>query len=362
MGIWAVTRYEDVEYVFKHPEIFSSAGFGAVLKPGWLGHNPMADSLLTRDGTSHTRLRALVNRAFTPRAVARFEPRIRATARELTEHLRTLGECDFVAEYATPLPARTIAEVIGIDPALSVNFRRWVGHIAMITPMYPGDQLAVEIKASITQMDTAFHAIVDARRKEPGDDLVSDLIRADPDGGALTDSEVVAFLCALVPGGFETSMDVLSMMMIGFTERPDDIGRLRADPSLIPAYVEESLRREPPVHGAPRITSVDTVLAGVAIPAGSLVLPLIGSANRDTTRFTDPDRFDPARGGQNSIAFGHGVHHCLGAGLARLELRIALEELCSRFRGFERLPGEIPWNIAVHVRGPLALPIRVLPL
>ena len=361
MGIWAVSRHEDVEHVFRTPEVFSSAGFGAVLKPAWLGHNPMADSLATMDGLGHAKLRAILSRAFSPRGVARFEPRIRAIAAELAERLRALGECDFVAEYAAPLPARVIAEVVGVDPALGVHFKRWVGHIAMVSPVYPGDEIAAEIRASIREIDAAFHAIVAARRAEPKDDMVSDLIRAEVDGVALTDEEIVAFVCTLVPAGFETTMHLFAILMMAFIERPEDLTRLRADASLIPAYVDEVLRRDPPVHGMPRITTVDTVLGGVPIPAGSMVVALVASANRDAAKHADPDRFDPSRGSQGGVAFGQGVHFCLGASLARLEARIALEELVPRFRGFERLPGEVEWNVAVHVRGPLALPIRVLP-
>jgi|HubBroStandDraft_6_1064221.scaffolds.fasta_scaffold97400_2 cytochrome P450 len=361
MGIWAVSRHEDVEHVLKNPETFSSAGFGAVLKPAWLGHNPMADSLATMDGLGHAKLRAILSRAFTPRGVARFEPRIRAIAAELAERLRARGECDFVAELAAPLAGRVIAEAVGIDPALSVHFRRWVGHIAMVSPMYPGDEIAAAIRASIGEIDSALHAVVAARRREPMDDMVSDLVRAEVSGVALTDEEIVAFVCTLVPAGFETSMHLLALLVIGFAERPEDLTRLREDPSLIPAYIEESLRRSPPVHGVPRITTVDTVLGGVPVPAGSMVLALIGSANRDAARHAEPERFDPSRGSQGGVAFGHGVHFCLGASLARLEARVALEELVRRVRGFERLHGELEWNVAVHVRGPMALPVRVLP-
>jgi cytochrome P450 len=361
MGIWAVTRHEDVEYVLKNPEIFSSAGFGAVLKPAWLRHNPMADSIVAMDGLGHDKLRALLSRAFTPRGVARLEPGIRSIAVELAERLRALGECDFVSEYCAPLASRVIARVLGLDPALSTHFRRWVGHIAMVSPMYPGDELAAAIRASVSEMETAFGAVVAARRRAPGDDMVSDLVRAEIDGAALTDEEIIAFLCTLVPGGFETTMHLFALLMIGFTERPEDFTRLRADPSLIPAHVEEALRKEPPVHGVPRITMTEAEVGGVKVPAGAMVLALIGSANRDTKLLVDPERFDIAHGAQGSLAFGLGVHYCLGASLARLDARVALEELVSRFRGFERLPGELTWNIAVHVRGPMAMPIRVLP-
>jgi cytochrome P450 len=189
---------------------------------------------------------------------------------------------------------------------------------------------------------------------------VSDLIGAEIEGEALTDAEIVSFLFFVLPAGFQSVVDQLSTMMLGFVSRPDDFTGLRADPAKIPTFVEEALRHDPGVHGAMRVTTQDVEIGGVKLPRGTLVLALLGSANRDAAAFPDPDRFDPARASQGGSAFGHGVHYCLGAPLARLELRIVIEELAKRFRGFELLPGELTWNVAVHIRGPNALPLRFL--
>jgi hypothetical protein len=361
MGLWAVSRYKDVEYVLKNPQIFSSAGFEALVKPAWLPHNPIGDSILTKDGIGHAKLRALLSSAFTPRAIARLEVRIRQFASELADRLNAFGEVDFVAEFCSPLPGRVIAEILGIDPALHREFKRWVSHLIIISPMYPGDKLATAIRTTVSEMESYLRAVVAARRSKPEDDTVSDLVRADVDGQRLTDDEIIAFLFLLLPAGFETTTHLFATMMLDFIQRPDEFSRLRADWSLIPAYVEEALRKEPSAHGVMRITLKEADIGGVKVPPGAMVLVLLGSANHDESMFSEPEHFNMARGSKSGLAFGHGPHFCLGAPLARLEARVALEELVARFRGFERLPGELDWNFAVTVRGPVALPIRVLP-
>lgn len=361
MGLWAVSRYEDVEYVLKNPKVFSSSGFEALFKPDWLPHNPVGDSLGVKDGLGHAKLRALQSYAFAPRAIARLDIRVREIAADLADRLRTLGEADFVAEFCNPLPGRVIAEVLGIDPALQREFKRWTGHLILVSPLYPGDELAAAIRATVSEMEGYLKEVLTARRRAPADDTVSDLISAEVDGRRLTDEEIIAFLFVLLLAGYETSMHLFATMMLGFTQRPNEFTRLRADRSLIPAYVEEALRKEPPTHGVMRLTLTEVDIGGVKVPPGAMVLVLLGSANHDESRFPEPERFDPARGSKSGFAFGHGPHFCLGATLARLEARVAIEELAARFRGFERLPGELEWNVAVHVRGLVALPIRTLP-
>jgi cytochrome P450 len=360
-GFWAVSRHEDVEHVLKNPQVFSSAGFEALLKPSWLSHNPLADSILTKDGPAHAKLRALVSRAFAPRAIARLEPRVRVIAAELAGRLVTLGEADFVREFAVPFTGRVIVEILGVDPALTGELKEWTRHLSTVSPIYPGDDLANAIRATVSKMEGYLKEVVDARRRAPVDDTVSDLVRAEIDGSALTDEEIIAFLFLLLQGGFGTTQHLLCAIVLGFMERPDDLAELRADRSRIAAYVEESLRKEPSVHGILRLTTVDAEIGGVKVPRGSMVLLLPGSANHDPSVFSAPERFDAGRRAQGNLAFGHGAHFCLGAPLARLQARIAIEELASHFRGFELLRGEIEYNFSAVERGPLSLPIRVHP-
>jgi hypothetical protein len=360
-GIWAAARYKDVAFILKNPEIFSSGGFQALLKPAWLPHNPIGDSILVMDPPAHTKLRGLVSRAFSPRNLPRMELRVRALADELADRLEALGEADFMAEFAEPLPARMIGEILGLDASLHRSFKKWGAHLAAITPAMPDEELATAIRTSIGEMERYLREVLEARRRKPGDDMVSDLVRAEIDGAALTDAEIIAFLFLLLPAGFETTTNLLANTMLTLIDHPDTFARVRADRTLVPAFIEEVLRYDPPVHGVPRMTTTDVELGGVTVPAGSMIVCLIGSANRDEDQFPDPDRFDLERDSQGGIAFGHGIHFCLGVSLARMEGRIGLEALLSRFQGFSRLPGSVAWSQTLTVRGPTTLPLRFHP-
>ena len=361
-GFWAVSRAEDIEHVLSSPQIFPSP-YASVFKPPWLPHNPMGDSLASKDGPAHTKLRALVSRAFTPRALARLESQIRAICVEAAEHLAVIREGDLVEELCARVPGLVMAALLGLDRELHRDFRRWLGHIHMMasSPVYPGDETAEAVRASVREMEDCFKEIISARRIAPSDDTASELIAAKVDGRALTDEEIISFFAVLLAGGLETTTYLFSNMMLDFDQRPEVFTRLREDPQQIPAYVDELLRMEPPAHNIFRVTAADTELGGVQLPRGSMVMLILASANRDPARFADPDRFDAARNSHAGLAFGYGSHYCLGAMLARLEARCMLEELITRFIRFEKLPGEIQWNLAIHVRGPLTLPFRAIP-
>lgn len=358
-GVWAITRYEDVQAALKQSERFSSAAFEALYKPPWLPHNPLGDSLITRDGAAHAKLRTLVSRAFTPRGIARLEPRIRELAIECAEQLRGHEKLDFIAEFACKFPAQVIAELLGLDPALHLEFRRWVDDISSISPVPPPDEVADRIRTTVGLLETYLREVVDAHRRVPKDDLVGDLMNAELDGVALTDEDLVAFLFILLPAGFETTRHFFANMALVFAERPDELSALQSTPGTIPAFVEELLRHAPPIHGLFRMTTEDVVIAGQTIPAHSMVWLLIGAANHDDARFVEASRFDLARKSQGGLAFGHGAHFCLGAPLARLEARIGIEELIARYQRFERSADEIIWNLVPTVRGPNQLWMRV---
>jgi len=359
--IWAVSRYDDVQLVLRNPEIFSSGGFQAMLKPAWLPHNPLGDSILAMDPPGHTAKRALLSSAFNARSIARMAPLAQAIAGELTDSLPAGGEVDFVAAFAAQFPARIIGEILGLDPSLHSEFKRWGEDLAAITPAEPSEELAASIRETVADMERYLQEVLDARRRAPGDDIVSDLIRAKIDGESLTNAEIMAFLFLLLPAGFETTTGLFSNSILGFVERPDDLARLRADPALIPAFIEETLRWNPPVHSVLRVTTRNVDFQGVTVPRGSMVVALLASANRDEAQFPDPDRFDMHRVSQGGVAFGQGLHFCLGVSLARMEGRIGLAALLSRFKGFERPPGDISWNRALTVRSPTALPVRCIP-
>lgn len=356
-GMWAVSRYADAQFVLKNHDLFSSAGFEAALKPAWLPDNPLGDSLLVRDPPKHFKQRNLLTRAFNPQSVARLELRVRAIANELIDHLQSAGEADFVAEFATPLPGRIIGELIGMDPSLHRNVKRWSEDLATITPVAPSDERVASIRGTVTEMRRQFQELVDARRKKPCNDLVSDLIGAEIDGEVLSDAEILAFLFLLLQAGFETTACLFTNSLLVLLDRPELLLLLRSDPTQVPAFIEEVLRYESPGHGYLRITTAEVELGGVTLPRGAVVIVLAASANRDEAQYPDPDRFDIRRGAPGGLAFGFGVHFCIGAALARLEGRVGLEALFARFQGFSRMPGPIDWGTGIVLRSLLALPL-----
>ncbi|WP_438000052.1 cytochrome P450 [Sorangium sp. So ce185] len=358
-GMWAVTRYEDVLFVMKNPGLFSSEGFKVAWQPPWVGYNPFANSMLAMDPPAHTRLRGLIHRAFGAATVARIEPRLRAVATELTNRL--VEEADFVEAFAHPLPAFAIGEILGLDHALHARFKRWADDIVSITPELPSPEDAQRVKTTLAELTGYLMEVIAKRRRAPVDDTVSDLVRAELDGQRLTDAEIVEFLVTLLIGGLETTTHLLSNSLLFLADHPDMMERLHAEPGLISLFVEEMLRYDGPVQTLPRIATADVVLSGVTVPRGALVLPIMASANRDEARFKDPDRFDLHRGSQGGLHFGHGVHFCIGAALARMEARVALEAVMARFERVERVPHEVRYNRTLTVRGPIALPLRFIP-
>lgn len=359
MGAWAVTRYADVQYVLRHPELFTSTAFEAILRPAWLPHSPVADSILAKDGPEHTKLRALVTKAFTPNSIAALGPRVTELATEVAEAMRGREQLDFIAEFATPFPARVIAEILGLDPALHQHFETWSDHITSITPVEPPQEFADAIRQTIADMERYLCEVIDERRAHPREDIVTTLIQAEIDGDTLSDGDILGMMFILLPAGFETTRHLLANAMLAFIERPDDYTALREDPSLIPGFVEELLRYDTSVQSVVRVTTRDVEIGGAKIEAGAMVLMLIGATGRDPSEFEEPDRFDLRREPTTTLAFGHGVHFCLGAALARLEARAGIEALIARFRGFELDATELQWNLSPTVRGPVKLPIRV---
>lgn len=360
-GIWAVSRYDDVQFVLKNPEIFSSGGFQALFKPAWLPHNPIADSIVVMDPPAHTRRRNLVAKAFSARSVAQLEPRIRAIAAKLTERVGRGGDVEFMGEFALPFASHVICEILGLDPALHKEFKHWTDDLFSITPATPSPELEASVKKTIADMEGYLKEVVEARRRAPTDDMVSDLLRAEVDGESLSDAEIIAFFFLLLPAGFETTSGLFSNTLLALCECPGDLARLRADPRLLPAYLEEVLRHNPPTYGILRLTTRDVDFNGVTVPGGSMVVVLVGAATRDAAYFPDPDRFDAGRDNQSPLPFGHGIHFCLGVSLARLEGRVGMEELLPRIRGVERASRELTWTTSLNARSPLALPLRFLP-
>jgi cytochrome P450 len=359
MDLWMLFDYEDVKRALTDPEAFNSslaaAGRG---NPAWF---------IFDDPPRHTKLRALVTRAFTPRSIAGLEPRIRELSRELIDGVIERGEMDLVHDYATPLPTLVIAEMLGIPSGDRPTFARWVELILNLSQNVSGGEAAEKAnevyRAANVEMRAYLDELLAERRRAPQDDLLTRLVEAEVDGERLTRDEILGFFQLLLVAGTETTTNLLSNAILCLLDNPGELARLREKPELMPSAIEEVLRYRSPVQYTYRATRREVELRpGVVIPAGKLVLPIFGAANHDPKVFAEPGRFDIGRDPNPHLGFGYGIHFCLGASLSRLEARIALADLLERLQGFA-LGSREPWEprLALHVHGPARLPIRFAP-
>lgn len=355
-GLWAVARYEDVVAVLKNPGTFSSQGFRAAAIQPWLPENPIVDSLIFLDPPRHGRIRSLVAHAFGARVLPRVEPLARRVAVEFAERARAGLTTDLCQDLALTLPAGVIAKLLGFDDSRTAQIRAWTDDLHSISAATPAaDQ--PRIRRSILELSQYLAEIFASRRQQRQPDLASDMLAATIDGEQLTEAELIGFMFQLIVAGFETTGHLIAQAIRVLIEHPELLERLRADPSGIPGFIEEVLRYEPSAHGLMRLVRTDTEIGGVSISAGSTVLALIGAANRDEDHYEDPDRFDMDRRQKQSLAFGHGIHFCIGAALARLEACIALQELLPRVKAIGSA-GDVEWNRSLTVRGPVRMPVR----
>jgi cytochrome P450 len=357
-GLWMVFDYDGVKRAINDPAEFSSAAAAG-------GGTPF-DWLIFSDPPRHTKWRAIIMRAFTPRMVASLETRIQDLSGQLLRPFIECGEMDLATDYAAQLPLMVIAEMLGIPLADRPQFKRWSDAILGLANTITGGEgahLAANMwRAATMEMRPYLAAQLELRHAIPTDDLLSRLVTAEVDGERLTEDEILGFFQLLLLAGSETTTNLINNAVLCFTERRDQYDRVKAAPDLIPSAIEEVLRYRSPLQAVFRQTTCDVTMYGQTIPKGSLVLPMIGSANRDPSHFAEPDRFDIARDPNPHVAFGHGPHFCLGAPLARLEAKIALEDLLSQLDEVQ-LASDEPWEPrdALHVHGPTRLPIRFKP-
>ena len=353
LDFWALSRFGDVIEALHAPATFLS-GDGISLEGQARSPYPM---IIAMDPPRHDQLRALIARGFTARPVAANGPNIRRLAGELIDGFAAAGRVEFVDAYSGALPLLVIGSLLGIERDGLAEFRR-LGDALMNQD--PADPPSIEAgKAASAAILEGIGAILDERRRAPRDDLVSALISATVDGEGLSEDEIIGFCYLLILAGTETTANLLANGVMALAGHPDQRAELRADPSLIPGAVEEMLRWDSPVQSDARTTGRPVELHGRVIPEGAKVLLLFGSAGRDEREFRDPDRFDVHRRIERHLTFGHGIHYCLGAALARLEAQITFEELLARIPDWE-VDGDARSLDRIRsymVRGPARLPL-----
>jgi cytochrome P450 len=357
-------------HVLGHPEAVAVLSDPAAFSSDLTALQPQQDdlalfqrgNLVRMDPPRHRALRTLVSQAFTPRVVADLEPRIAELTTQLLDEAGT--RFDLVDALAYPLPVIVIAELLGIPPSDRPLFRRWADVLIGqdVDPdqglVEAGAQAVTAVAPTVREMNAYFLEHIGSRRDRPGGDLTSRLVQAQVDGERLADEEIVGFVGLLLIAGHVTTTATLGNTVVAFSEAPDAAAEVRADPALLPGAIEEVLRVRTPFPRLARITTADAEVGGVRIPAGQVVLPWLAAANRDGRVFAEPHRFDVHRRPNPHLTFGHGVHFCLGAPLARLEARVALRLLLERYRDVEVPAGEPvehrnPWTMVAVSRLPL---------
>lgn len=325
---YLVFGFEEVRQVFRDHQTFSSAVYHGLSEK-------LADAFENQlqgiDPPRHTKLRALVSHAFTQREIAELEPNFRAIAEQLADEMMKKQDPDFVRDFAVPYPIAVIAEMIGIPEEDLDRFKNWSDVIVEISHrLLTGAEELPEHGDIFLEMSSYFEALIVERRLSPQNDLASRLAVAEIEGSRLSDFDAANFCLILLVAGNETTTNLLSNAVRTFAEHPDQWRLLRSNPSLIPQAIEEVLRYRAPVQLMMRVAKQDAVVGGTTIEAGKRVILFMGAANRDPKKFDDPDTFAITRAPGPHTSFGHGIHTCLGAPLARLESAIALEALLQR--------------------------------
>ena len=366
-GFWVLTRYDDCQHLLRHPNV--GKDFSQAVSALGLSEEHQAEQAVFRDDHSnmlfadppdHTRLRGLASRAFTPRTVEALRPQVVALVDELIDGFGG-GEVDVMDALAFPLPVTVIGEMLGVPVEDRARFRPLVRASTALLELTITPEALTEATAASATMEQYFTELVAERRARPRDDLLTKLIHAEDEGDRLSEIELVSTAILLFAAGFETTTHLIGNGLLALLQHPDQLARLRHDRALVRPAVEELLRYDSPVQITARTAYEDIGIAGHTVPSGTTVLALLGAANRDPARFTDPERFDVGRSEGPALSFGSGIHYCLGAALARLEGQIVLDRLLERFATWELVGGQPQHRDSLTLRGLVDLRVRFTP-
>lgn len=363
-GGWRLTRYEDIQFLLRK----ATAGMRMTngLIPGQDQAIPGAGLfMLLQDPPTHTRLRKLVKKAFTPRAIEAWRPRVEAITHELLDRVADRGEMDLVADLARPVPATLICELLGVPVEDQDDFTEWTAdatHGLVVLRGMGDDAMKRRVETASGALLVYFNQLIEARRGNPSDDLLSVLISAEEDGDKLSPLELLSQSVGLLIAGFETTIGLIGNGLTTLIRHPDELAKLRANPELAASAVEECLRYSGPIVATVRVLHEATQIGGFDLPRDAEVVAILAAANRDPEVFEEPERFDvaryaPGRDTPPHLSFGGGVHFCLGAHLARLETEIAIGSLVQRFDRLELVDEKTEWGRSLF-RVPGRIPIR----
>ena len=355
--VWMVTRYEEARALLADPRVKKDGPTATTLFPpgtdGSIG-SVLGDNMLFKDPPDHTRLRRFVSAAFTAHAVKRLRPTIVRAADELLDAFADTGRVDLIHAYAQPLPVRVIGELLGVPPDSQDTF------LSLVVPIFTSTDVD-ELHTAQTGLAALLRSVIAAKRSAPRDDMLSRLVHQRDHGDRLTEKELLGTAFLLIIAGYDTTVNLIGNGVLALLQHPEQLRAIHADRTLLSAAVEEILRYESPLNTATvRFTAETVQLGDSVIPAGQLVLIALLGANHDERRFPDPHRFDIFRADNRHLAFGHGIHHCLGAPLARMEGEIALERLFSRYDDIRLAATEPPaYRPSTLMRGLQSLPVTV---
>ncbi len=363
IALYDVLRYDDVQRLLRDPRL-GQVGLELIESQG-ITSGPLHDwwqlIMFNNDPPVHTRLRSLVGRAFTPRRVSDFRPRIRQVAGALLDRCAPLGrgEFDFVDDFAHVLPSTVLCEMLGIPAEHHDRFAHWTTLINLAFSPALQPDVVTAIEEALVGLDAYVGELIEQRRRRPGDDLLTALVLAEEDGDRLNHGELVAMVINLLFAGHDTTRTGLSIALMVLANHPEQLAAVRDQPGLVAGAVEETLRYEPLIALTTRRATEQIEVAGVVVPSGSVLALSVLSANRDPRHFPDPDRFDVTRPDHHHLTFGYGAHHCIGASLARAEMQEALAVLLARFERIDLADPHPPWVPFASARRFEHLPVVV---